>query len=227
MLWVLGALLAFAVFFGPSLWVQWVLNTYSADRPDFPGTGGELARHLLDEFDLAAITVEEVGKGRDHYDPEAKAVRLSEGHLNGRSVAAVAIAAHEVGHAIQDRDGYRPLRLRLKLARTASYADKVGSLLVWGLSLVGMFAVSPRIIVFGIVAIIVLGLIEVVVHLITLPTEFDASFGKALPVLKAGGYVSEEDLEPIRKLLMAAALTYVSAAAARVLNVVRFLRFLR
>ncbi len=227
MLWVLGALLTFAVFFGPSLWVQWVMRSYSADRPDFPGTGGELARHLLDEFDLTSVAVEEAEDSGDHYDPESKTVRLSETHLNGRSVAAVAIAAHEVGHAIQDRDGYRPLRLRVKLARTAAYADKIGSLLVWGLSLVGMFAVSPRIVIFGVVAIVLLGLIEVVVHLITLPTEFDASFGKALPVLKAGGYVSEEDLEPIRKLLMAAALTYVSAAAARVLNVVRFLRFLR
>lgn len=225
--WVVGMIAAFALLYGPTLWVQWVLRSHAAERPDFPGTGGELARHLLDEFNLSHVKVETVDDGRDHYDVTAKAVRLSETHFNARSVTAVAVAAHEVGHAIQDRDGYRPLTLRNKLVRTAAYADRFGSLLVWGLTLVASFAVSPRLLVLGIVAVIILGLIEVIAHLVTLPVEFDASFGKALPVLENGGYVSGDDLAPVRRILTACALTYVSAAAGRILNVVRFLRFLR
>ncbi|MFW5681350.1 MAG: zinc metallopeptidase, partial [Pseudomonadota bacterium] len=118
MVLVVGGLLVLALVFAPALWAQAVLRWYRDDRPDFPGTGGELARHLLDEAGLGDVAVEPTERG-DHYDPEAKAVRLSAAHFDGRSLAAVVVAAHEVGHALQDRDGYAPLAWRGRLARLA------------------------------------------------------------------------------------------------------------
>ncbi len=96
----LGVVLLLALVFGPQFWVQWAMKRHGGERPDLPGTGGELARHLLDEAGLQSVPVEETEIG-DHYDPEARAVRLLPQNLAGRSVTAVAIAAHEVSHAIQ------------------------------------------------------------------------------------------------------------------------------
>src|SRR5258708_12299401 len=93
-----GALLVLAVVFGPQLWIRRVLAQHGGERPDFPGTGAELARHLLDEAGLQAVSVEKTDKGR-HYDPGARAVRLFPPHHDGRSVAPVAVAAHERSHA--------------------------------------------------------------------------------------------------------------------------------
>src|SRR5262249_55662075 len=89
-----------ALLFGPQLWVRRVMAQHGADGPALPGTGAELARHLLDEADLRGVAVELTGDG-DHYDPETRAVRLTPDHHDGRSIAAVAVAAHEVSHAVQ------------------------------------------------------------------------------------------------------------------------------
>src|SRR5437868_10007325 len=96
----IGGLAFLALLFGPQLWVRRVMAQHGADRPDLPGTGAELARHLLDEAELPSVTVEKTDIG-DHYDPEARAVRLLPQHHDGRSIAAVAVAAHEVSHAVQ------------------------------------------------------------------------------------------------------------------------------
>ena len=111
----IGGLLALV--FGPSIWARAVLAHYSADRTDFPGTGGELARHLLDAADLAEVKVETTDRG-DHYDPEARTVRLSQANHDGRSVTAVAVATHEVGHALQHRDGDPALMRRTRLVKS-------------------------------------------------------------------------------------------------------------
>src|SRR4051812_38072877 len=100
----LGLLIVLAVVFGPSFWVRHMLNRHSAERVDFPGTCGELARHLLDEAGLQTVSVDVTDLG-DHYDPDAQAVRLLPAHYNGRSVSAIAIAAHEVSHAVQHARG--------------------------------------------------------------------------------------------------------------------------
>ena len=99
MLFVLGAALLLIAIFGPSIWVRWVMNAHSNEVPGMPGTGGELAAHLVDRFDLDDVTVEQTELG-DHYDPDAKAVRLSARNFEGKSLTAVAIAAHEVGHEV-------------------------------------------------------------------------------------------------------------------------------
>ena len=115
MIYVVALLLFLALLYGPQWWVRHVIASHAKDRPDFPGTGGELARHLLDQAGLEHIPVETLpADGGDHYDPIAKVVRLGPSNHDGRSVSAVAIAAHEVGHALQDASGYRPLSLRTR-----------------------------------------------------------------------------------------------------------------
>jgi Zn-dependent membrane protease YugP len=130
--WLLLIILVLAVVFGPSLWAKAVLAHHADDRPDYPGTGGELARHLLDRAGLEEVAVERTDRG-DHYDPEAKAVRLTPGNLDGRSLTAVTAATHEVGHALQDRDGYGPLATRTRLVKSIGKWQRIGSIKPGGL----------------------------------------------------------------------------------------------
>ena len=216
-----------ALVFGPSIWAKRVLKEHSCDRRDFPGTGGELARHLLDEAGLGHVQVEALAHGGDHYDPQAKAVRLSKANHDGRSLTAVAVAAHEVGHALQDRDGYGPLHTRTELVRMSAVIQRVGSILIFASPLLAMIARSPAIGFLGIGAgIMTLG-INVIIHLITLPVEFDASFGRALPLLKAGRYLEDADLPAAHSILKACALTYVTASLSALLSLATWVRYLR
>jgi Zn-dependent membrane protease YugP len=123
--YLLVSIAVLAAVFGPALWARGVLGWYGDDRLDFAGTGGELARDLLDERGLARVKVEATDQG-DHYDPGDKAVRLTRRNLEGRSLTAVATAAHEVGHALQDRDRCRPLETRTRLVR-ATHGYSSGS----------------------------------------------------------------------------------------------------
>jgi Zn-dependent membrane protease YugP len=116
MLLILAVVLGLAVL--PQMWVRRVIAEHSHDRADIAGTGGEFARHLLDEMKLDHVQVEETNLG-DHYDPDAKVIRLLPQHMNGRSLAAIVIAAHETGHAMQDATGYQPLQARTRLAKQA------------------------------------------------------------------------------------------------------------
>ena len=112
---LLFVLALLALVFGPQYWVRRTMARHAGERPDFPGTGAELARHLLDEAGLQNVRVElDEGQG-DHYHPVEKAVRLSELNYHGHSVTAVSVAAHEVGHALQDQQNYGPLVWRQKL----------------------------------------------------------------------------------------------------------------
>lgn len=221
-----GIAVLLALVFGPSLWVKSVLSRHGADRPDLPGTGGELARHLLDEMKLGHVTVEPTDLG-DHYDPQEKAVRLSPAHHDGRSLAAVAVAAHEVGHAMQDATGYVLLKRRTDMARVSQVIEKIGGVVMLGAPLLAMITRSPAGFLLEFVAGIVILGTSVVIHLMTLPVEFDASFRRALKVLEIGRYIPDRDLPAVRKILWAAALTYVAAACMSLLNVARWLRILR
>src|SRR3954465_13772806 len=122
----IGGLLFLALLFGPQLWVRRVIAQHGAERPDLPGTGAELARHLLDEANLPSVIVEPTDKG-DHYDPEAQAVRLTPAHHDGRSIAAVAVAAHEVSHAVQHACGERAFAIRFDLVRKLVWVDRIAS----------------------------------------------------------------------------------------------------
>jgi Zn-dependent membrane protease YugP len=227
---VIIGLLFLAVVLGtallPQMWVRRVIAQHSADRPDFAGTGGQFARHLLDRLKLGHVKVEETALG-DHYDPDAKAVRLAPENFKGRSLAALVIAAHETGHAMQDATQYAPLQARTRLAKQAITLEKIGAVVMLAAPIMVALAKSPHILLVEFAAgALIMGL-SLAMHAFTLPVEIDASFRRALPVLKAGRYIPERDMPAARQILRAAAFTYVAAAAMSLLDVARWLRVLR
>ena len=221
----LGALLLAALIFGPQLWVRHALRRHAVERSDFPGTGGELARHLLDLAGLRHVKVE-LAPG-DHYDPVDKAVRLAPGNHDGRSVTAVAVAAHEVSHALQDAAGDRLLAARVRLAGTVRTIEIAAAVVLATAPLVMAVVRSPALLALQVAVAVLLMGSRLVVHLLTLPVEYDASFRRALPILKTGGYLADTDLPAARQVLRAAALTYVAAALVTLLDVTRLIRILR
>lgn len=214
------------ILIAPSFWAKRVLAQYSTPEDDFPGTGGELAVHLLEILDISDVQVEETEWG-DHYDPLEKKVRLTAANYHGKSLTAVATAAHEVGHAIQDHTGYRPFQMRTELAQLTPKFEKFGSLILLASPLLALVSRAPGVgllTLFG--GFCVLGM-PVFVHLITLPVEWDASFRKALPLLKAGEYITPTDQKKAKRILTACALTYVANSLAGMLNLWRWLAVLR
>ena len=223
---LLPILLLLALVYAPHLWVRYVLRKHGLERADFPGSGGELARHLLDELKLGDVAVEATDAG-DHYHPGDKAVRLEKRHLDGRSLTAVAVAAHEVGHAIQDARDYAPLKRRTQWVQGTGVLDRIGSFIIAAAPVVGIVSHSPAL-TLGVIGIGVGTMaIRVVAHLITLPVEYDASFKRALPLLEDGGYLAERDIATARMILWACTLTYVASALVSLFNVWRWLRLLR
>jgi Zn-dependent membrane protease YugP len=219
------ALLA-AIIFGPQLWAKRILSKYSRSRDDFPGTGGELALHLLDRLKMPHIKVEVTELG-DHYDPLEKTVRLSQDNWSGKSLTAVVTAAHEVGHAMQDYMGYQPLHARTKLIAIAQVAEKIGAGLMIMIPVITIVAHIPAAgVLLFLGGLASLGA-SVIVHLITLPVEWDASFKRALPILAAGQYLSIKDQRAARKILTACALTYVAGSLSSLLNLWRWIAILR
>ena len=220
-----GLIVLFALVFGPSLWVKFVMKRYSSDRPEMPGTGGELAQHLIDRFELEGVKVEVTELG-DHYDPMEKKVRLLREHFESKSLTAVAIAAHEVGHAIQDQQGDRRLVSRTKMIPVADRVARWSAVIISLSPVIALITRHP--VPFSLVLLLGLSgfIARMMVHAVTLPIEFDASFSKALPVLSEGNYVSSKDEVAVTRILRAAALTYVSAALADVLNLGRWIAIL-
>lgn len=222
----LGAIALAALIFGPQVWVRSQMTRHAADRSDFPGTGGELAAHLLERAGLSGVAVEITDKG-DHYDPTDKVVRLSPEIHDGRSVTAVAVAAHEVGHAIQHRDGDKLLMTRISMASGARTFEMAAGVVLATVPLVLAFVHSLPLVILQVVVALALLASRLVMHLITLPVEFDASFGKALPILDQGGYLPPADLPAAKSVLRAAALTYVASALVTLLDLTRIIRVLR
>jgi uncharacterized protein len=222
----LAGLILLAIVLGPQVWVRRVLAQHGLDRPDLPGTGGELARHLLDEAGLQQVQVERSDRG-DHYDPQALAVRLSPQHHDGRSVAAVAVAAHEVSHAVQHARGEPAFARRFGLVKKLIWIERAASAVLLLAPVVFIVVKAPIVVALQVFGGLLLLLIRVVVHVVTLPVEFDASFGKALPVLEQGRYLSAADLPAARNVLRAAAWTYVASALVTLVDVARWFRMLR
>jgi len=214
-------LLLIAIFYGPSVWASRILKKHSIAVDKYPGTGGEFAQHLIKQLGLN-VSLEETNLG-DHYVPQEKVVRLSTENFNTRSLTAVVVAAHEVGHALQDHLNYRPLSVRTQLATIAYHAERVGAIFMYAIPIVAGITRAPT---SGLIMLL-LGLatmsISSVMHLITLPVEFDASFKRALPVLKAGNYLDKQDMVNARKILLAAALTYVAQSLSGLFNIWRWI----
>lgn len=223
MIWIVLLVIVVGLIFLPQFWVKRVLHKHSNDRPDFPGTGGEFAQHLIKQQGLE-VKLETTEHG-DHYDPISKTVRLSSDNFNGKSLTAVATAAHEVGHAIQHQQGMALLLLRTPLAKFAFYIEKLAQIAL--LSTPVFLSFLPIVGKISIMVAVVGMLASTLVHFVTLPVEFNASFSKALPILKNGQYLQTKDYQNARKILLACALTYVSAALASLLNIWRWLRFIR
>lgn len=212
--------------YAPQWWVQRVLNHYNREDEDYPGTGSELARHLLDRFDLDSVKVEIADGTGDHYDPINKSVRLTADKFEGRSLTAITTAAHEVGHAIQHAMDYTPFLWRMRLARIATIAEKIGSFLLFAVPLLTLITRTPAAgLIMFLAAIATIGT-SILLQLLTLPVEWDASFGRALPILKSG-YIDKAQIQPARRILRACALTYFASSLAGLLNFWRWMRLFR
>jgi Zn-dependent membrane protease YugP len=190
-------------------------NTYSRYASRSGMTGAQMARELLNASGLSNVKVEAI-KGRltDQYDSQQKVLRLSDDVYGSNSIAAIGIAAHEVGHAIQDGSGYAPLALRNGLVPVA----QLGSSLAFPLFFIGFIFRSGWIMDVGLIVFAA----AVVFTLITLPVEFNAS-SRAVAVLEANGYVQGEEVTYVKAVLDAAALTYVAAAAVAIGQFLRLL----
>jgi hypothetical protein len=212
--------------FGPQFWVQYAMKKHGDERADLPGTGGDLARHLLDEAGLQSVPVEETDMG-DHYDPEERVVRLMPQNVHGKSVTAVAIAAHEVSHAVQHAREEPGFMRRMAVIGRIIWIDRIATIILLSAPLLAVVIKAPVLLAAQIGVGVVLLLVRVAAHLVTLPIEYDASFRKALPILEQGRYLDEADLPAARHVLKAAAWTYVAAAMATLLDVMRWFRIIR
>ena len=198
--------------------VKSTFNKYSKVRTMSGRTGAQTAEEIAYRCHLGQVRVQHVsGSLTDHYDPRDKTVNLSDSVYSSTSVAAVAVAAHECGHAVQDQKDYVPLRMRHALVPVAN----IGSSAAWPLILVGIFLngnTGYLLMQIGIWAFT----FAVAFQLVTLPVEFNAS-RRALAIIRDTGMVTGEELGMARKVLTAAALTYVASAAASILQLLRLL----
>ncbi len=194
--------------FIPSLWVNYILKKYNKILPDMPFTGKELGDKILEEQKLNNVSINPI-KQLDHYNPIDKKIHISDDKLNKKSITSIAVVVHEIGHAIQDKENYKPLKLRQSLIERTMVFQRIGSfLLIIGLPSIFAFTKSPFITF--IAALVIMGCLttNVLIHLITLPVEFDASFKRALPILTK--YVPKENMYQCKSVLRAAALTYLA-----------------
>lgn len=215
----MGFLLYFAILLLVPIWAQVkVKKAYSkySKVPSSSGmTGAQVARRILDDNGLYDVGIEEVrGSLTDHYDPRTKTVRLSSDNFHGHSVAGTAVAAHEVGHAIQDAENYAFLRFRHALVPVANLGSNFSFIII----LVGLLLQQANMILLGIIFMAAAVLFQVV----TLPVEFNAS-NRAMNQIVALGMIRNDEERETRKVLDAAALTYVAAALVAVMELLRFI----
>ena len=178
-------------------------------------TGSKAAESLLRSNGITDVEIESVtGTLSDHYDPRVKKVRLSEENYNGRSLASLAVAAHEVGHVIQHYKGYMPLQIRDSILP----ATNIGSWAAFPLFILGLVLRTPLLMDLG----IILFAGVVIFHFITLPVEFNAS-RRALAMLGNNGMLVQQEIQGARKVLNAAAMTYVAATAVALIHLIRLL----
>jgi len=212
MLWLIPVMLF-------AMWAQSRVKSTYRKYLDVPGSQGlsgrEAARRLLDAAGLSAVQIESVaGELTDHYDPRVKVLRLSASNFDGRSVAALGVACHEAGHAIQHGAGYAPLQMRQAIWPVTSF----GSNLAMPLFLIGFLFQFPLLMDLG----IVFYAVAAVFALVTLPVEFDAS-RRAVELLTRHGIVTREERGHVSTVLNAAALTYVAGALMAVVQLVRLI----
>lgn len=196
--------------------VQSSFNKYSKIRSMSGLTGAEAAQRILNNAGIYDVSIERVnGHLSDHYDPRSKVLRLSDATYGNSSVAAIGVAAHECGHAIQHNVGYGPLTLRSTLVPAANIASRLGiPIIILGVILSYNYVlIQIGIWVFA---------LAVFVQLVTLPVEFNAS-NRAVALLEQYGILGSSEIKPCKKVLSAAAMTYVAAAASSILSLIRLI----
>jgi Zn-dependent membrane protease YugP len=196
--------------------VKGTYNKYSKVRSSMGMTGAQVAETILQRMGVHNVKVEPVaGELTDHYDPSAKAVRLSEVVYGSDSLAAAAVAAHECGHVLQDVQGYKPMNIRAALVPAANLGSNLGPMLIF----VGFFlgALGGVFINIGIALFVAV----ILFHIITLPVEFDAS-SRALKLINEYGILQGEENKAARKVLNAAAFTYVATALYAILQLIQY-----
>ena len=193
-----------------ALWVRSSYKKYSKQMSYSGMTGAEVARTILDRNNLSNVKVEPVaGQLTDHYDPRSKVVRLSEGNFNKNSIAAVSVAAHECGHAIQDAVGYVPMKLRAGIFPVVAFSSQIWVyLFIAGLFGLGNFFIQLAAILF---------LAVLAFHVVTLPVEINAST-RAYGILTRYGMLSAREASGTKRVLSAAAFTYIAAALTAVIT---------
>ena len=195
--------------------VKSTFEQYSRVRSRRGITGREAARAILTSYGLGSMPIKPIaGQLTDHYDPQSRSLSLSEPVYDSTSIAAIGVAAHEVGHAVQHATGYKPLALRNSIVPVVNLTNMAS----WPLFLMGLIAGNSRLMNIGILLFVGV----VVFHLVTLPVERDAS-RRALKVLSSNGMMDGEEVTGARKVLGAAAMTYVAALVQSVLQLVRLL----
>lgn len=210
----------------PTWWVKLTMRRYAKPIPSLQGTGGELAVHLVERFQLKGVQVKQGEVNENYYNPENKEVVLEPSVYNEKSITAVAVAAHEVGHAIQFTRDEPVSHLRAKYMSKALMVRRVGETMLTMTPVLGFLLKSP-IVMLGIVIIGLITLLSsVLMYFAILPEEYDASFNKALPILQEG-YLAESQMPKAKSVLKAAAYTYVAAAIADVVSLWRWFRVLK
>lgn len=202
-----------------SAWAQFkvssTFNKYSTVRSINGYTGAQVARILLNDAGLQEVEIQQVpGRLIDHYDPRAKVLRLSSDVYGSTSVASIGVAAHEVGHAIQDKESYSALVFRNAIVPVVNFSSSLS----WILFFIGILLSYSTLVTIG----IILFSVVVLFQLVTLPVEFNAS-SRALKLLEARGILYDKEVDGARKVLSAAALTYVAATLMAVLQLVRLI----
>ena len=204
--------------------IKGTYHRYSQVPSSMGMSGAEVAHAILSKMGIHDVSIEPVaGELTDHYDPSAKAVRLSQGIYGSSSIAAAAVAAHECGHVLQDKQGYKFMNLRASLVPVANLGSQLGpTLVIIGLFLSSMGTISSVFVNIGII--LFLGVIAF--HVITLPVEFNAS-SRALRIINELGILQGEENKAARKVLKAAAWTYVATAFYGVLQLIQLLLIAR
>ncbi len=206
---IVVAVAAFFLVVLPQLWIHRVMDRHAVEREDIPGTGAEFARHVLDQLKLNHVKVEQTEMG-NHYDPISRTVRLEPRFMSGRSLSAVVVAAHEIGHAIQHAMGLPMFERRIKVAEKAHIFNMIAAGFLFAAPLLVLIGKTPMALVINVVGIVGSIVLSLMTQIATLPVEFDASFKRALPLLQKGRFVRDEDMPAARSLLRAAAYTYVA-----------------
>jgi Zn-dependent membrane protease YugP len=208
---------AAALILAPRLWVKQVLEKHNGQDDRFALSAAELARELLDRRGLQAVRVEVTDVG-DHYDPQERAVRLTRDKQGRKSLTALTTAAHEVAHALQHATHYGPFVWRTRLAKLAQVTGEAGSVLLFAVPVAALVTRNPvPPILIGVAALAMLGT-GVAAQVAALPSELDASFIRALPMLR-DGYIDADQTQDARRILLACSLTYVASSLVAVLHI--------